>query len=41
MGSSLSKSHHHRNYWYEETGQVSGWKTTEVEWPALLELSRP
>jgi len=22
MGSSLSKSHHHRNYWSEETGQV-------------------
>ena len=23
MGSSLSKSHHHRNYWHEETGQVN------------------
>lgn len=22
MGSSLSKSHHYRNYWHEETGQV-------------------
>jgi len=22
MGSSLSKSHHHRNYWHEEPGQV-------------------
>jgi len=26
MGSSLSKSHHHRNYWYEETGQVTATK---------------
>jgi hypothetical protein len=24
MGSSLSKSHLRRNYWSEETGQVSG-----------------
>jgi hypothetical protein len=24
MGSSLSKSHHHRNYWSVETGQVTG-----------------
>ena len=37
MGSSLSKSHHHRNYWYEEAGQVtltidgrSGWKRSPI-----------
>jgi hypothetical protein len=23
MNSSLSRSHHHRNYWHEETGQVT------------------
>jgi len=30
MGSSLSKSHHHRNYWSEETGQVTGASVARV-----------
>src|SRR5664279_3750611 len=33
MGSSLSKSHLHRNYWSEETGQVK----TSIEQPLAQE----
>jgi len=32
MGSSLSKSHLHRNYWSEETGQVIGATVVSGPW---------